>query len=113
MVAVPPLVSPVTEFVVLIAWTLQRTGARGIRVSSWLRTEQQQEDLRSRGRGVVRSLHLRGLAMDLVGPPATLMAFAAGWVALGLDAVLESDHLHIELDGPSLRALGIDFRLAA
>lgn len=111
MVVVPALVSPVTEFVVLIAWTLQRTGARGLRVTSWLRSEADQEDLLSRGRGVVRSLHLRGLAMDLVGPPASLMAFAAGWVALGLDAVLESDHLHIELDGPSLRAVGIDFRV--
>lgn len=112
MVVVPPLVPPVLQFAWLVAWVLQASGARGLRLTSWLRTESQQEDLLARGRGVVRSLHIRGLAMDLVGPPAALMAFARGWIGLGLDAVLEADHLHIELDGPALRALGLDFRIS-
>lgn len=115
MVVVPPMVYPVTLFVDCIVRTFNARAAqaRGVRVSSWLRTAAQQLELREQGRGVVRSLHEKGLAMDLVGTAAQLGAMRAGWIALGLDAVDEGDHLHLELDGPALRRLGIDFRLAA
>lgn len=102
MIQVPPLVFPVNVFVTMLAAALARSGARNLRVSSWLRTQVLDE-----GAGP-RSLHLRGLAMDLIG--ADTAAFAAAWRSFGLDAVVESDHLHVEFDGPSLRALGFDFR---
>lgn len=109
-VIVPPLVFPVDVFALVLAQVLRSSGASGLRVTSWLRTEQKQLELLERGRGVVRSLHLKGLAMDLVGTPAAIAAFQRGWIGLGLDAVLEADHLHVELDGPALRRIGLDFR---
>lgn len=55
--------------------------------------------------GSPRSLHLLGLAIDLVGPAVELEAVMRIWRAAGLDAVDEGDHLHLELDGPLLRQL--------
>lgn len=109
-VLIPQIVFPVNVFVLLLAQVLQASGARGLSVTSWLRTEQKQRELLEEGRGVVRSLHLKGLAMDLIGSPAAIQAFQRGWIGLGLDAQLEADHLHVELDGPLLRRLGLDFR---
>ena len=113
MVVVPPMVYPVTLFTELVGrvFTARITQTRGVRVSSWLRTAAKTLELREQGRGVVNSLHQRGLAIDLVGTAVQLGAMRAGWVALGLDAVDEGDHLHLELDGPALRRLGVDFRV--
>lgn len=139
-VTIPEMVYPVTVFVQLIAiaWRQaeipQRTGAQRLKVTSWARSVQQQDDLVEQSRGVVNSLHLKGLAMDLVGIRQDLDALARAWRRLGLDAVIGGGvtrqvgsitlpggadfptyettrlYLHIELDGPRLRALGVDFR---
>ena len=110
MVVVPTMVYPVTLFVQLIAIAVTRDPRiRGIRASSWLRTSAKQRELNELGRGVPRSLHERGLAMDLIGQPAQVSAMRSAWLAYGLDAVDEVDHLHIELDGPALRRLGVRF----
>lgn len=70
----------------------------GVEISSWFRTEPQNIAVG----GVPGSLHLRGLAMDLVGPPIALATIADVWTQIGLDAVVETDHLHLELDGPAV-----------
>ena len=118
MVVVPELVYPVTIFVQLVAIAFDRAGRPRLSVSSWLRTDQRQVELAEQGLGVVRSLHTRGLALDLQGEPGARQAMGNAWRALGLDAVDEpggvqgriNPVLHIELDGPALRRLGVDFR---
>lgn len=64
-------------------------------ITSWHRTEQRNRD---KG-GLVNSFHLEGLAADLL--PDDLgererIAYAAR--NLGLDASIEGDHVHVELD---------------
>jgi len=110
VLVVPELVFPVDVFITLVDRIHAQAGRPSLGVSSWLRTSSKQLELLEQGRGVVRSLHLRGLALDLVGAPPALQAFQRGWIALGLDALPEGDHLHVELDGPVLRRLGLDFR---
>ena len=128
---VPRMVYPVTLFVQLLSIAFQRAGRPRLRVTSWQRPPEQQEQLVSQGRGVVNSLHLQGLAMDLQGadlirPQTAENALLEAWQTLGLDAYrgltpLRTDpegpslgrqtyYLHIELDGPALRRLGVDFR---
>lgn len=110
-VVVPPIVYPVSLFAQLLGQVLYTSGATGIRARSWLRTDTKSLELFELGKGVgLRSLHNLGLAMDLVGTTRQVNAFRQGWLALGLDAVPEGDHLHVELDGPVLRRLGVDFR---
>ena len=125
------MVYPVTLFVQLLSIAFQRAGRPRLRVTSWQRPPEQQEQLVSQGRGVVNSLHLQGLAMDLQGadlirPQTAENALLEAWQTLGLDAYrgltpLRTDpegpslgrqtyYLHIELDGPALRRLGVDFR---
>lgn len=136
----PPLVYPVTVLLQLLNIAFRqaelpvRSGSSRLKVSSWLRTPSQQDDLVEQSRGVANSLHLQGLAMDIVGLVDDLQRLAAAWRRLGLDAVLGGGttrqvgeaplpngakvplyettrpYLHIELDGPRLRELGVDFR---
>ena len=70
-----------------------------VTVTDWYRTEATNVLVG----GVPGSKHTLGLAVDLrLGPDASNVA--ALWTAAGLDAVLESDHWHLEWDGPALRA---------
>jgi len=111
-VVAPPLIYPVPQFLIVVEFAFRQAGSPRIGVSSWLRTDTKALELAEQGRGVgLRSLHNRGLALDLVGPAPSLGAFAEAWQRLGLDALFEPDHLHIELDGPALRSLGVDFRI--
>lgn len=87
-------------FLVLVLLVVQAAGATSLSVSSYLRTPERNAAVG----GVANSLHLAGLAIDLVGSQADILAVAGLWRVLGLDAVVESDHLHLELDGPALRA---------
>lgn len=117
MVVVPPMVYPVTLFSQCVLLAFQRAGRPRLTVSSWLRSDQAQRELVELGTGAVRSLHTKGLAMDLQGSDSARQARGTAWRALGLDALDEGPAasrirpvLHIELDGPVLRALGVDFR---
>lgn len=125
------MVYPVTVFLQCLSIAFERAGRPRLRVTSWQRPPEQQEQLVNQGRGVVNSLHLQGLAMDLQGsdlffPNRAEDALLEQWQVLGLDAYrgltpLRTDpegpslgrqtyYLHIELDGPALRRLGVDFR---
>lgn len=117
-VVIPPMVYPVDVFIEAVSIAFDQAGRpRGLRVTSWLRTVAQQEQLLSLG-GVQDSLHLKGLALDIVGPRAAdgtpgpgLVALGAAWARLGLDALFSAQgNLHIEFDGSALRRLGVDFR---
>jgi len=85
--------SPLTE---LFAWLVIAV----VRVSgpvtptSWFRTPAENAAVG----GVPNSLHLLGLAIDVVGDPGVLGRVASIWRAIGLQAKVESDHLHLELD---------------
>jgi len=131
-VVVPQMVYPVTLFVQCLGIAFERAGRPQLIVSSWLRSLEAQDDLVEQGRGVGNSLHLKGLAMDLQGKfvyPGRftdLGPMEQAWRSLGLDAVrgggtrveptfppsvrFSREYLHIELDGPRLRELGVDFR---
>jgi len=111
------MVYPVTIFVQLLDVAYRRAGAPRLTVSSWLRPPETQQELVELGTGALRSLHPLGLAMDLQGTLGARQAMGTAWRALGLDAIDEGPSasrvnpvLHIELDGPALRRLGIDFR---
>lgn len=110
----PQIVYPIDQFLIAAGIVLQQyPEARGIRVSAWGRTVDRAVELAELGKGVgSRSLHTRFLAFDLVGTAVQTDAFRRGWSALGLDAVPEGDHLHVEFDGPALRRFGVDFRVA-
>jgi len=47
---------------------------------------------------VPTSLHLSGLALDIVGPQIELESIRQIWQFVGLQALDEGDHLHTELD---------------
>lgn len=84
-------------FLQLLVAVLEAAGALGkVRVSSYVRNPL----LNTEVGGVANSLHQIGLAIDLVpDDPALYAPLAAAWRSLGLDAVFEQDHLHVELDG--------------
>jgi len=111
------MVYPVTLFSQLIAIAYDRAGRPKLTVSSWLRSQERTLELAEAGVGKLTSLHPRGLAMDLQGSAAALQAMQSAWRGLGLDAIREapvagvrlSPVLHIELDGPALRRLGVSF----
>jgi hypothetical protein len=112
MLVIPELRYPVTLFVQLLGIALLQAGYPRLSVSSWKRTEQKSIELAELGKGVgPRSLHNLGLAMDLTGSSAALGSFQRAWVGFGLVAGAEADHLHVELDGPALRRIGVDFRI--
>lgn len=93
-------ISPLAgAFVQLLIAVLVVARATDVSISSFLRTPERNEAVGGRP----NSLHLVGLAVDLVGEPATLGRVASIWRAIGLDAIDEGDHLHLELDGPLLR----------
>lgn len=114
---IPPMVYPVTVFVQLLGVAFERAGRPRLTVSSWQRSTAAQQELVELGTGAIRSLHPKGLAMDLQGSAAARQALGNAWRALGLDAIDEGPAasrlnpvLHIELDGPALRRVGVDFR---
>ena len=116
-IEIPQLVYPVTVFVQLVSIAFERARRPRLTVTSWLRSSAQQLELVELGAGAQRSLHPLGLAMDLQGTAQARQAMGTAWRALGLDAVDESPGptrvnpvLHIELDGPALRRIGVDFR---
>lgn len=69
--------------------------AHSASITSWWRTAARNK---SRG-GKANSLHLEGLAVDFVtDDPDEVTALIAHARRLGLDAVRETDHVHVELD---------------
>ena len=138
---VPPRGSFAVElFIRCLQYAFQQAGRPNFRVSSWQRSVAQQDDLVEQSRGVPNSLHLKGLAMDLIpGDVRGLERLGLAWRELGLDAVFGGGatstctgpgcgptivvgpfevppfqstirYLHIELDGPGLRARGLSFK---
>jgi len=115
---IPPMVYPVTVFVELVGVAFDKAGRPRLRATDWLRTDKRAVELAELGAGVVQSLHVKGLALDLQGTGAALQAMLSAWRALGLDALLEAPLpgvrvnpvLHIELDGPALRRIGVSFK---
>lgn len=87
-------------FLLLYAILRNQVQAYNVRITSWCRSAQRNREVG----GVENSLHLVCLALDVVGPPNEVQRLALAWRGIGLDAVQESDHLHLELDGPAVRA---------
>ena len=88
-------------FLQLVLQVARAAAAGPLSVTSFCRTPERNE----RVGGVPGSLHLRCLAIDLVGDWADLQRMVRIWRAIGLDAVEYPDdgHIHLELDGPALR----------
>ena len=94
MAVVAPPRSQLTDlFVILVVLIARGTGV-SVAVTSWFRSQAEN----ARVGGSPTSLHLAGLALDLVGTPQALQTVASVWRAIGFQAIFESDHLHIELD---------------
>ncbi|MEE8581887.1 MAG: D-Ala-D-Ala carboxypeptidase family metallohydrolase [Myxococcota bacterium] len=86
-----------------LAWGWALAGYPGIRVSSWYR------DTRTNklAGGLVNSLHLLGLAVDLEGDPDELHHLFHTMRQVGLPVEEESDHLHIQAFPASLLPGGL------
>lgn len=97
----PSLFSPqVQGFVLLVLVALVVTGTlEQHELSSWFRTREENDAVGGRP----DSLHLRGLAMDIVSSASGQARLAQAWQSWGLDALDEGDHVHLELDGPRFR----------
>lgn len=81
-------------FARLVDAVVDSVGAgRSIQPTSWFRTRAENAAVG----GVPTSLHLLGLAVDFVGDQAALNRVRGIWRAIGLTALDEGDHLHIEL----------------
>lgn len=93
-VQIPPS-NPLTNvFARLVIAVLKAARVRNVGISSWYRNPAQNAAVGGRR----DSLHLVGLAIDLVGDDDELGQVEGIWRAIGFDAVDEGDHLHIELD---------------
>lgn len=93
-VQAPPVNSLTTVFARLVIAVLVAARVRRVGISSWYRTPAQNAAVGGRP----DSLHLQGLAIDLVGDDDELGQIEGIWRAIGFDAVDEGDHLHIELE---------------
>lgn len=103
MIQAPPLDQidrRVIAFLLLYVLVRQDVGATQLRETSWFRTPEKNVEVG----GVPNSLHLRGLALDLAGPMEERLRIGNRWRSLGLDAVQDTGHVHLELDGPIFRA---------
>lgn len=75
--------------------TIEMCRAHGASVTSWQRSPAHN----ARVGGRPDSFHLEGLAVDLVLEDQTRMqALLADARSAGLEAVVEDDHVHVELD---------------
>lgn len=100
MVVAPPVrTREVLIFLYVLDALLKRVPGGRLGATSWYRDPASN----ARAGGRTNSLHLQGLALDLVGDRARLEAIASRWIALGLEAFDEGDHWHFELDGPAVR----------
>jgi uncharacterized protein YcbK (DUF882 family) len=90
----PPATPLTTLFARLVVAVASAARAQSIGASSWFRSPEEN----ARVGGVPSSLHLQGLAIDLVGDAASLGRISSIWGAIGLYAKDEGDHLHLELD---------------
>lgn len=87
--------SPLTLYhLIFVYLVLLSVGTNEVTVTSWARSAERNADVG----GTPNSLHLLGLAMDLVGSSSALARVAAAWRGFGLQAIDEGDHLHLELD---------------
>jgi len=92
---VPPRSQLTQLFAELVIAVVQASRPRGrLDVTSWFRTPAENTLVGGRS----SSLHLAGLAVDLVGSAADLSRIRAIWQAIGLYAEDEGDHTHLELD---------------
>ena len=98
-VRVPPFTLRAAIFAQLVSVVSKIAGVQP-QVTSWYRTP----DENAAVGGKPNSLHLVGEAIDLVfGSSVEAARVQNIWRTIGLDAVDEADHLHLELDGPLLR----------
>ena len=98
---VPPFTMRAAIFAVMVGLALRAARTTGrVLVSSWFRSPDENAAVGGRP----NSLHLAGEAIDLVfSSRADSSRVQTIWNSIGLDAVDEGDHLHLELDGPLLR----------
>lgn len=89
----PPANPLTTLFARLVVAVVVAARARNVVPTSWFRTPAENAALG----GVPGSLHLQGIAIDLAGDSDELGQIEGIWRAIGLDAVDEGDHLHLEL----------------
>lgn len=80
-----------------INFTIAALTLRGLfpfSVTSWIRSEKRNKEVG----GLVNSYHLFGLAVDVVlDNPADKGRFIKAAKQLGLDAIDEGDHVHVEV----------------
>lgn len=87
------------DFQAALEMSAQVARVRALVITDWFRDA----DSNRVAGGDPRSFHLRGLAVDLrLGPDADKIA--AVWQMLGLDAVREPDHWHLEWDGDGVQS---------
>lgn len=86
------LLAEVQSFALLVTFLLDRYPSS---VTSWTRSPKHNENVG----GKPESLHLKGLAVDIVFDDPTANDVAVNYAhELGLDAVNETNHVHVELD---------------
>jgi len=78
----------------------------GLQLTSWFRTPETNRDVG----GDPESQHLFGLAWDVTAPPQLLGAIARAGRGLGITAVEERDHVHLQaFPAGALARAGITF----
>ena len=82
------------KFIDFVIAALMLRGLFPFSVTSWIRSEKRNKEVG----GVVNSYHLFGLAVDVVlDNPADKGRFIKAAQQLGLDAIDEGDHVHVEV----------------